>query len=312
MNSDDRLKNIFNELQAFQPQMVAHAQPLGIGSNGIITDNGNGTVSKFFLYHQYDGYPQEKTRENDRVNFQLETSNLMQMSHARFDKIVIPQMVEEPVVFDNPRSPFVGAVKMTRVPGQGADWCELLRKGSAQEKENHFREVGCVLAELHSQTDRFPADKITRLGEGADMPLPVIYLNNDTNEQLLLVNKYLQDNRQPALIHGDFWGGNLMVDQSNNPTALIDFSSICLTKNHLDDFVYIIELFPEGVPGTLRGYEEYSSKPIDPVMLAATEIGTICHRINFSALDPAMFLKTEELQSRLAGKLREVMPQLRP
>lgn len=258
------LYQTFNDLQKTYPAIVRRAKPIGIGVYGIITDNGDGTVSKT-LFRQ-GTIKSRETAENMAHN---ELTVLRMINKTDFDDIETPILVDDIRPLNS--SQFFATYRMTKISGKEVNWPLVLESKSNIEKQSHFLQLGKLMAQFHKVAANFNEAKLTphnlKWG-GRVQQLPDV--DEDINCALTIANDYLQNNSTPAIIHGDIHQANIMIDSKSNITGILDFGCTGHNQNYLSDF----RCAPSSMfPYIIKGYEQESDKTIDPLMVHITELG---------------------------------------
>lgn len=280
----DRLTEIFNNLQSTHPDLVAGASPLNAGSWGIVTDHNDGTVTKF-LFRQGIQLQQNWAQ----ANLNNELAFLRLMKGESFNGVDIPALICDVTQVD--KGDFFAFYRMTKLSGVAADW----KSGTA--KDAHFFEAGQKLAHFHAATADLKntgliVHDIERGGQVESVP----GLDDKRNAALARANNYLQAHKQSGIIHADYHGGNILLNDKGAISGLVDFAVTGLSENLASDFINVPE---EKRPAFIKGYEQASGKPVDLLMITMTEISYLASCLNYYADPDQLKTYTDSLDRHL-------------
>lgn len=272
MRDPERLHQIFTKVGGDLPQIAANTRPLGIGNFGIVLENADNTITKLaFRIENPNDHP------DPLLMFKQEIAVLRHLRDHPIGDLETPVMIGEPLLMDHPD--YLGAFTMTKLSG-GA--CFL--PGQMQTYRPQAYSAGRLLAKFHRamRGHVFPET----LGYGKEMGAHIVHvptLSDQTNAALTIVDAYLQANKRPGIIHGDFHVGNILSD-GENVTSLLDFSHTGRASNILTDMI----LMPNNhLDSLIAGYERESGEKIRELAIA-TQLSYCTIAINkISADEPA-------------------------
>lgn len=295
--ADLDLFKTFNELQEAFPALTDHAEIVGAGTWGIVLKQDEGTVTKVLIGDENPDI--HKWAEGNLVN---ETSFMRLTAQAAANGFAdtgfqMPVLLTEPQKL--PHEKFFAAYKMTLVPGMGATWDDLDSDlaDPAPELKIRFQRAGEALARFHKFTSSLPTETLRAHAGWRNGDIPEIpELDEKTAEALHRAGRYLEAHKKPAVIHGDYHGKNILLDDEGNVTGLVDFSYTGRCESFFSDFVNVPERM---LPDFISGYERESGEAVDPDIALA---GNICLW--------AAILKDEENAGKKPEHLEELKQRL--
>jgi len=273
----DHTRAVFDSAANDAPALLEGAKLVALGSHGIVADHQDGTVSKLFL-HKDDAAGQAYAEKlyNEEINI------LKLLGGMAFGEAETPALLGETAV---PGGKTVFAsYRMTKMPGQEIKWDNFLKTASDAEIERHFRSAGNVLARFHADAPQLaaltPPVKGISGGAGVDA-IPGI--DDMTARALAACDAYLRAHMQGGVNHGDFHPANFKVNDKFEITGLFDCSYAGKTQNYLTDFAALPD---RGLPFAIDAYERAGGRPVDPTMLALTQISMDVAAINWLTAHP--------------------------
>ncbi len=286
------LTQTFNEIQRAYPALVAEATPLDMGQWGLVADHNDGTVTKLLFRQDH-----EKQQDWAEANLSNELAFLRMARGVKLDGIQIPEIVTDIKRLDE--GTLFASYRMTKLSGMAANW----KAGPRQQQDDHFFEAGHLLARFHEAAAALPVTGlVVHSPEKAGMIETVPALDAARNEALAVADLYLQAHKQGGIIHADYHGGNILLDQKGRISGLIDFAVTGPSANRLIDFINVP---PEKSDAFRKGYAQASGQVVDPMMMAMTEISMLANCINFYADRPAE-------QKKWIGEMDRQLVKIRP
>jgi hypothetical protein len=290
------LTETFNKFGAAHPGLATHARPLNMGAFGLVLENRDGSLTNILFDHEA-GHMRAKVREF----LKTETGVLRAFTArppAAFD---VPVLLKEPDYFGG--GDYLAAYTMTRLPGACACWYGDMEKDAAAYNARHYESAGRTLAKLHREVAALPEQALGERLLGYCTKIdPVPEFSIETARAFAAVNRYMQPRLKPAVVHGDYHGGNLMVDENGEVTGVLDFALTGRCGNHLVDFMAVPS---GGFADFLRGYERESGETVDRHMMDATMLSMWVECYNRPG-------PVGDLQEFHAGKIRETLKKLEP
>jgi len=147
---------------------------------------------------------------------------------------------------------------------EGSALAEKMDKLTEKEVDNIAKQISEFMVELHTlEYDRnrlFTLDNIgVNLQDFLDELLDVHVDEKDKK----FWNKLTQSENEMCLVHGDLNSSNILLDENNNISAIIDFG-FGGYGNKYDDIARIIGRCPDTFKNSIvKYYEEYSKDKID-------------------------------------------------
>lgn len=254
----------FAALQADLPGLLDGTSPMALGSHGYAVDHGDGTVSKVFLRHD--------KAENQAYADQIfkDELKIMQLLGGRTIAGAQTPAVHSHAELPGSTQAFA-TYRMTKLEGREIDWQSDLETMSVNEIRHHFSSAGRFLARFHAEATPLvggfaPAERGFSWGTHIEQ---VDALDDKTNALLAKCDQYLKDNMEPGVCHGDFHPRNFKVNDAYDVTGVFDLSFAGMHPNRLMDF----SMMPhDGAQHAMKAYERAGGKPVDPTMLALTQI----------------------------------------
>lgn len=216
--------------------------------------------------------------------------------------------VETPALISGPHDiksgSFFAFYTMTRLKGRSAGWNSFSpgQLDTPAKQRAHFTQAGRLLHQFHETARHEPGLKdhqvptsflsgnyIPQIPECAGMPDKAL---KKINRALEVANDYLQTKKHDAVLHDDFAGNNLMVDDQGKITGLLDFGLSGSSGNHLIDFCNVPA---ESMPYFIEGYEQESGRKIDPLMMTMTLIAQLAESIVYDGYSPTR--KAEQVET---------------
>lgn len=245
-----------------------------MGQWGLVADHNDGTVTKLLFRQDH-----EKQQDWAEANLENELAFLRHAGGIKLEGVQIPELVTGMTRLDE--GALFASYRMTKLSGTAAKW----KAGPGQEQDAHFFEAGQLLARFQHAAAALPTmGLIVHSHEKAGMIEPVPALDAARNEALAVADLYLQTHKQGGIIHADFHGGNILLDQKGRISGLIDFAVTGPSENRLIDFINVPL---EKRESFMHGYGQASGKAVDPMMMTMTEISMLANCINFCADRPA-------------------------
>lgn len=249
-----------------------------------ITPEDGRVIKAFFRSGRDDHLTPFKVLES----MELETAALAALAQTDFGPYQIPRLVEP--LQELPGDRFRAYYAMTKISGLAPGWDDPLifngriayKKDSPEQRE-HFRQAGELLGLFHKNAGaKLEHLDIPEKGRGGHIP-QVPALDNDTNRALAIADDYMQAHKQGGIIHGDFYGNNILADDSGNIHGLIDFGLLRRTSNKMIDAVRVpVSVFPD----FREGYEQASGQTLDRFMVNLTSLGLCAYSLVNDSMMP--------------------------
>lgn len=249
------------------PHLPDTASPLGTGAYGLVIDHGDEQSLTKIIYKPRN----EQRYKTATAMLQNETHALRLFERHPLAGIKTPVILHDPETIQNDR--FIAFYQMTKISGH-ADTVLFSDSGT----DHHFSQLGRVLADFHEAARALPQDHIK--------PNINLFTANIAHpntlwpalsEALAAANDYLLTHRRGEVIHGDFHGGNIIVDDDNQISGLIDLAAMGYSQNDHSDFMCVPDRF---LPSFIQGYEQAGGKTVDPFLIMATKVGMWADRLS--------------------------------
>jgi len=278
-DSHPQLTAAFNALAKQRPALTKAARPIGVGCFGLVLENEDITISKILFR------PETETQlARSRFYFENEVNALRLLTKHPISGLETPILLGPPEHWEND-SAYLGQYRMSKISGQTQGWYNETAdfERDRERQSAYFKKSGALLARFHESASLLPFATLDPANfEPKDRVRTVPGLRAETNEALRRVDEYLQAHSKKAVVHGDFHGGNIIVNQQGDPVGLLDFAMTGFAENHLCDF--------RGVPAYalndfIEGYEEQSGEKIDRHALSATSVSMWADYLNWAMLE---------------------------
>lgn len=267
----DYLRNEFRKLQRALPDLAGDARLVASGSFGMVIEHPDKTLSKVF----YGSSRPDDQQESILRNFYHETRTLAHFAAHPLDGIEMPVLIGEPEHIYHPG--YLATYRMTRVGGANHSFDPDKAKSheTPTSFERLYESAGIMLARFHRAAKDMDFANPNMHPHSSMHISTVPKLPARVNRALEKAEEFFQANQKPGVIHGDFHGGNILV-QGGIATGLIDFSFTGPSSNLLADVWNGRGLYNSAF---LRGYERESGEMIDPYMLDATSLAYTTHAL---------------------------------
>lgn len=298
--TDEELRGYFNKLQRYEPARVCGAALSGGGTFGLVVDNHDDTVSKFMFRHE-----KIIAQRDAEIILRNEVAALTAFRDVDLGGVAIPRLVEPPQEMeDNPE--FFAFYRMTRVSGSPVIRSRFgVEQDGAPgiEQKRLLYEGGALLSRFHAAVMSVEKSEFNPFGWG-EIIKPLPQMETNLKEALLSANDYLQANRKEIVVHGDFHGGNILIDKDMKPVGLIDFGNTGISGNPMMDFMNVPSW---ALPHFAKGYESEGHAKVDYTMVhlagiagnllwlsrvwdhpAERETGVACVRRHLEAVRPVI------------------------
>ncbi len=255
---NNKLREIFMDLQAELPDLVEEMQPLGMGKDGfVLFDDNDDTIRKIHFKPKNDA---DGTAAHDQ--FEREVLMLQAFAENPLVDIEVPILVDDPQTLDH--ESYMATYLMTRVKGTSLN--KLPEEGEPKEiYEARYKSAGTLLAKFHRALCDFDIGDAAALDLGDTIEIVQVEgMETEINEALERANSYLQANMMGGNIHGNLTMPNVM-GHGGQATGLIDFSHTGYAKNIMVDFWGIPEKYLDTF---IEGYETESGKEVKHLVSA--------------------------------------------
>lgn len=269
------------------------------GNYGLTCITPENNVVKAFYRHGIDGH---LTSDKVQESMKLETAALDALANTSLGPYQMPRLVKP--LQEVPGDRFRALYVMTRVPGNAPGWDDpLLLNDSISymrerfEQRTHFWQVGELLGLFHKnaapQLEHLDIPEKVRGGHVPQVP----DLDRETNKALAIVDDYMQGHKEGGIVHGDYYGNNILADDSGNVQGLIDYGLLRRTSNKVIDMVRVpVSVFPD----FRDGYEQGSGRTLDQYMVNVTSLGLCAYSLVHDKMKPD---RREGLTARIHDEL---------
>lgn len=285
----------FDKLCEVFPHMAEKARPVGSGAFGIVVEGKIPAevplVTKIFF--NFRG----KQHTDMLKAYGTETKVMHFLDGMSFDGVPLPSLVGPAHKLYDPD--YYAYYTMTKLPGVARSWRYNTPDSELpQNPKAHFHAVGRLIASFQSTATQLLAGQPGIMNVGGHGRVEEIReLGVETNRKLREAGRYLQAHKRGSIIHGDFYGSNLLV-QGEKLSGLLDLSHVGLSENFAADFVNIPR---GGIVPALEGFEEASGGHFEPEMVTITRIAGHTNYLNAHWLDGQREPVVEALERELAA-----------
>ena len=263
--SAEQIQETFNKASLAFPELAKGATPLSMGMFGLVLEHEDTTITKI-MFRPKDEYWFNLAK----THTENEITALRLFTEYPLEGVVTPSLIGEPTILDN--QDYLGYYQISKLPGERMWWYpqEGQRSDSVWLKRGG-EEAGHLLAKFHRAALNIPSEllmggKSTKNGKISQVEM----FSDETNRALAKADTYLQEHKIAGVIHGDFHGGNIMVNPNNEVTGVIDFGFTSQSENIFYDFMNAKEEF---MPSLIHGYEQESGQNIDRHVITASLLG---------------------------------------
>jgi serine/threonine protein kinase len=216
-----RLRDAFLSLQYEFPQESAKWKPVGVGSFGLVVTANDiekldpGFVTKF-IFRGAD--PSAEIRNLEAIK------DISLPNNLEIPRLIDVQELKNSLEFSH-------RYTMTKIPGASLTaWNPSITPDTAPAGiMDQIRSAGRALAAFHKAAAQLDLKEtpLTPPSWSVEPEIkPVLEFDEKTNAALIHANHYFQENLEKCIIHGDVHSGNILGNDNNQVSGIVDLASM--------------------------------------------------------------------------------------
>lgn len=302
--------NLTKEFKRAYPRAVSNgwikpdSDPIGHGNFGAVVDNHDGTVTKLFYRPCNGEYPIPLCH----AAYTNEVEILKLLNGTSLGTVRTPELIEDcGVIEDDPR--ILAAFKMTKLDGAPIDR-SIFSNQPKDFIERFYVQIGHLIADYQQETTKNLSQSTDELYLVSTATGMTFFSEIDVPrlQAILKADKYLQEHKQAAFVHGDMHTGNILFDQNGNISGLIDFGTAGYRSNHLSDMsIFLVyDQFRKDFHKVVNAYDDRMGSKTDPHMASLTELAALTNLLKHNWYNTAFRKENLSRMDELLVQLGEI------